>query len=234
VVREQETITHHLGLLEEAGVRAQDQQAEIERLARLVEASAVREQETIIHHLGLVEEAAARAQDQQIEIGQLSAGLKEAAVQAQKLQARIDELGEALGRSEAWARILEGETALQDARIASLVTLVERCERRIAFQDDKIAWLALDRERFRTAHAKLIGSRLWRLTRPLQGSALRDAIRARPLVRALPPDSIAETTYAPPTHPGPVATAPITPALPPVLGEVPDRARWIQARLYAA
>ncbi|WP_244474872.1 FkbM family methyltransferase [Methylobacterium sp. Leaf99] len=235
-------VAHHLRLVEDAAERARTQQAEIERLAQLLETGAVREQETIAHHLNLIAEAAARAEALQAEIGRIAAALgaaegreQEATAHHQGLQSRIDELGEALGRSEAHTRFLEGENGLRDARIGALEALAERRARRLAFQDDKISWLSLDRERFRTAHATLVGSRLWRLTRPLQGSALRAASRARPLVRALPPEPIVETAHAP--HPPseiaasePVAATPIAP----MPGEVPERARWMQKRLFAA
>ena len=248
LTEKEEVVAHHVGLVEEAAARAQAQQSEIERLAQLLTDGAVRERETIAHHLNLIEEAAARAETLQAEIGRVAAALDAAEVRErdttahhQGLQSRIDELGEALGRSEAHTRFLEGENGLRDARIAALEALAERRARRLAFQDDKISWLSLDRERFRMAHATLVGSPLWRLTRPLQGSALRAASRARPLVRPLPPEPTVETAHAPLPNsetaapepaaaPEPVAAAPIAP----VPGEVPERARWMQERLFAA
>ncbi|MCJ2074286.1 FkbM family methyltransferase [Methylobacterium sp. E-016] len=215
LAEKEEALAHHLGLIEEAADRARTQQAEIERLAGLVEAGALRERETIAHHQGL---------------------LKEATAQAERLQARVDELSEALGRSETWARILEGETAVRDGRIAMLEARVERQARQIAFRDDKIGWLSLDRDRFRTAHGILVESRLWRLTRPLQGATLRDAIRARPLVRALLPETeIAQAVvHASDTAVAPVLVAAAAAVSVPIPGEVPDRARWMQDYLFAA
>ncbi|WP_246685224.1 FkbM family methyltransferase [Methylobacterium sp. WL69] len=244
LTEKEEVVAHHVGLVEEAAARAQAQQSEIERLAQLLTDGAVRERETIAHHLNLIEEAAARAEALQAEIGRVAAALDAAEVRErdttahqQGLQSRIDELGEALGRSEAHTRFLEGENGLRDARIAALEALAERRARRLAFQDDKISWLSLDRERFRMAHATLVGSPLLRLTHPLQGSAVRNAVRARPMVRALPPEPAPEATHAP-AHPSDAPAAPTsaapstTPA--PGPGEVPARARWMQERLFAA
>ena len=201
----EEVIVHHLGLIEEAAARMETLQAEIERLASLVEAGSVRERETIAHHLGLIEDAAARAETLQTEIGRLSESL-------------------------------ENETVARDRRIAEAEALAEHRARQIAFRDDKIGWLSLDRDRYRAAHRTLVESRLWRLTRPLQTATLRGATRARPLVRALPPEP--EAGRAPPhasdtaVAPAPIAEASVAAVLKP--GEVPDRALWLQNRLFAA
>ncbi|TXM67553.1 FkbM family methyltransferase [Methylobacterium sp. WL12] len=214
----QAVLEEHAARIITLGGQLEEQQREIQRLVDLLDTASRREQETIAHHIRLIEEAATRVAAQHDEILRLQASLAEsndlAATQRDvTTYLRID-----LKNAEDRINTIETEAKHLKDRINAFRSEAKSLHVQIAFRDNKIGWLTLDRERFKAAHATIVQSPIWRLTRPLQSKDARAATRARALGQLMPQDRPVLATTSEASQPG----------------ELPETASWIQRRLWAA
>lgn len=213
--REKAGIAHHLGLLAEAAARIEAQHNEILRLVGLLEAATEREKAGIAHYNGLLEEARARHDAQDVEIVHLRAVLGQAAAARDEVLAEI--------------KTLRTETiAAAEVRIEALEAEVKRQGRHIRARDEKISWLAQDRDRFRLRCERLTRSLSWRLTMPLRWGQAHPA-------EASGPEPVIQDEPAPAVLAEDAAVAVQEVQAPPVWDptDQPEAAHWILSALPA-